>query len=143
MEGLDTTEDREPVWTHNSDYWSFFILTKFLSRNPTSAKHLFNKISKTYMSRTCKRGGGSMGGGPSVMMRMGKIDDGSMGSGQEWRKKMGKRSVGSIESMKNLMMRIENISNISRSGKKDGQNHFMIRMGERGRHNRIMKRKNN
>ena len=77
------------------------------------------------MSRTGKRGGGSLGGV------------------QEWRMRMGKRSVGSNESMKNLMRRMENISNISRIGKKDGDKHFMIRMGKRGGHNRIMKRKSN
>ena len=71
MEGLDTMEDREPVWEHYSDYWPYSSTTHLVSGDPSS---LFAKRSKKYMSRTGKRGGGSLGGGPSEMMRMGKRD---------------------------------------------------------------------
>ena len=118
-------EDQQPVWKPNSDYWPYSFITKFLSKGPTLAINLFNKRSKTYMSRTGKTYGGTMGGG------------------KKWRMRMGKRIVGSNESMKNLMMRMENISNISRIWKKDGQKKFMIRMGKREGFNRIMKRESN
>ena len=92
------------------------------------------------MSRTGKRGGGSLGGGPSQMMRMGKIDSGSMGSGPELMMWMGKRGGGSNESMKNVMMRMRNISRFSGN---DGKNQFILRLGKRGGHLRIMKRESN
>ena len=142
MEDLYSTKDREPVWEHNYDYWLYPSTKNLFSRGVASTRSLFNKRSKayksrskTYMSRTGKRGVGSLTDGPGQMMRRGKID-----GGQEWITRMGKRDGGSNESMTNFMVWIENIMNISRIGKKDGQKHFMIR---RGGHNTIMTRESN
>ena len=63
------------------------------------------------MSRTGKRGAGSLAGGSSQMMRRSKIDSGSMAGGQE-----------------------NDYENTFRIEKKDGQKRFMIRMGKRGGH---------
>ena len=109
MEDLDTTNgnDREPVWEHTYNSWPY----------PSPQKR---QRSKTYMSRTGKRGAGSLAGGPSQMMRKGKIDSGLMGVGQEY-----------------------DCENTSRIGGKDGLKQFMIRMVKRGGHNKIMKRESN
>ena len=107
MEGLDSSKDREPVWEDDYDYWPY----------PSPKKR---QRSKIYMSRTGKRGGGFLAGGPGQRMRRGRIDSGSVGGGQE-----------------------NEDENTSRMGREGGQKQFMIRMGKRGGHNKIMKRENN